>query len=235
MLVKDQLAHRLLTNIHRGGCGHHEIVKIMLWWSCKIFHLIGMKETGTFTTLPQELKVHHVTLLLCHFHSPCILLTLACCNAVRSLLALSATCRQMHRLALDRLLWISLLQRDFWKSLSQNYCMHAVRILMFEYLGRAWADLFVLNSCTVNCSQLTLLVLSLGIVYWCQHAEPAFSFLELLRRVCAPCAAVGVAVYCARTQHVIDWVGVFLERLQSHSPQQLMGTCIAMLRLVPIT
>ena len=31
MLVKDQLAHRLLTNIHRGGCGHHEIVKIMLW------------------------------------------------------------------------------------------------------------------------------------------------------------------------------------------------------------
>ena len=161
MLVKDQLAHRLLTNIHRGGCGHHEIVKIMLWWSCKIFHLIGMKETGTFTTLPQELKVHHVTLLLCHFHSPCILLTLACCNAVRSLLALSATCRQMHRLALDRLLWISLLQRDFWKSLSQNYCMHAVRILMFEYLGRAWADLFVLNSCTVNCSQLTLLVLLL--------------------------------------------------------------------------
>ena len=23
VLVKDQLAHRLLTNIHRGGCGHH--------------------------------------------------------------------------------------------------------------------------------------------------------------------------------------------------------------------
>ena len=23
VLVKDQLAHRLLTNIHRGGCGHY--------------------------------------------------------------------------------------------------------------------------------------------------------------------------------------------------------------------
>ena len=35
---------------------------------------------------------------------------------VRSLLALSVTCRLMHCLVLDRVLWISLLQRDYWKS-----------------------------------------------------------------------------------------------------------------------
>ena len=31
-----------------------------------------------------------------------------------------------------------------------------------------------------------------------------FLFLELFNHVRAPCAAVGVAVYRARTQHVID-------------------------------
>ena len=28
MLVKDQLAHRLLTNIHRGGCGQFSMKSI---------------------------------------------------------------------------------------------------------------------------------------------------------------------------------------------------------------
>ena len=33
--------------------------------------------------------------------------------------------------------------------------------------------------------------------------ELDFLFLELFNDVRAPCAAVGVAVYCARTQHVL--------------------------------
>ena len=39
VLVKDQLAHRLITNIHRGGCGYKNSEILWLWWLCEIFHL----------------------------------------------------------------------------------------------------------------------------------------------------------------------------------------------------
>ena len=68
MLVKDQLAHRLLTNIHRGGCGQFSMKSFSKFSGQSVIYLpnfigtssstaLGIKETGTLTSLPQELKV----------------------------------------------------------------------------------------------------------------------------------------------------------------------------------
>ena len=65
MLVKDQLAHRLLTNIHRGGCGQFSMKSFSKFSGQSVPNFIGtssctalgIKETGTLTSLPQELKV----------------------------------------------------------------------------------------------------------------------------------------------------------------------------------
>ena len=82
-LVKDQLAHRLITNIHRGGCGfkNSEILSKLCCGDCAKFFIctaLGMKETGTFAGLPQELKVlsHHV----CH-NIVTLFLPIVCCDA----------------------------------------------------------------------------------------------------------------------------------------------------------
>ena len=76
-----------------------------------IYAALGIKETSTFTSLPQELKVHSAVSSVCHFlfSQFAIMRNLN----VHSLLSLSATCKQMHHLAFD-ILWLSLLKKDLW-------------------------------------------------------------------------------------------------------------------------
>ena len=150
--------------------------------------------------LPLCLKSWRFTISLSswhQFHNAKWFFSQACLMLFEQSTALSATCSaQMHRLAQDRLLWISLLQ-----DISGKVC-HKITVCMLwelwwlEYL-QAWADLFVQNICTVNCSQLTLLVYHLRIVYWCQMQRRLSLSTSCSKRMCDSMKQWGIAVYCA--------------------------------------
>ena len=124
----------------------HSMSVLMVIGSVILSIALGLQESGTLTSLSPELKVNvlllHLPLLLLHhlhlLHLPLLPLFLLLllhhclsgpppqlqvikCLDVSSLLALSATSKELHTLAQDPLVWKSLLVRDFGRGESSHH------------------------------------------------------------------------------------------------------------------
>ena len=87
--------------------------------------LLGLKRPALLLVYLRNSRfiIFSASIFLCHslFSQFAIMRNLD----VDSLLSLSATCKQMHHLAFDNVLWLSLLKKDLWNG---GECYHDAKL-----------------------------------------------------------------------------------------------------------